>query len=466
VERFLFALLEAAKCMLAFLLVRTVTRSWFAYLAPVLMMVAPGPWHKVFFPAFGFLALYFVVLALARRPVWHLAAGIVAGLAAVFRQDVAGFAAVAGVVGLALETARGRYGPIQAFKRLGLLAAGAALVIGPVLLYFYRVNALGPMIHKITVDGMLDNMTNRLPFPGLLARTAIDEPYLAYVLPVKAFFYLPFAVYALSLAMVVKALVARAWTERHTVLAVMFAASIMAFNQSLWRSDVGHLLQTMQYVFLLLPVVLAQGCWFFVRRFGLVGGRAGALRAALAAAAPLAVLWATVACTAATTDPDLAARFQREGLSVGDSEYVGSVLVKSGNTARLELPRARIRVTPGEARFFSEIGRFLDTNTRPGEYVLAVPQLQTVYFLFDRRNPTRYAHYRRALSPLEESRYIDDIVSHGTTYIFLTEPYEGARLGQTAEAFSEYARPVRNWILANYSPVGRIGWVQILRKIQ
>ena len=96
--------------------------------------------------------------------------------------------------------------------------------------------------------------------------------------------------------------------------------------------------------------------------------------------------------------------------------------------------------------------------------MLAVPQLQTLYFLFDRRNPTRYAHYRRRLAPDEERRYIDDIRSHGTKYILLTEPFEGAKLGQTSESFSEYAGPVREWILQNYETIGRIGWVKVLRK--
>jgi hypothetical protein len=172
----------------------------------------------------------------------------------------------------------------------------------------------------------------------------------------------------------------------------------------------------------------------------------------------------TASCTRAAGDPALAARFLAEGVSVGDSEYVGSILVVAGNSAKMDVPRAPIRVTPAEARFFSEIRRFLEADTLPGDYVLAVPQLQTLYFLFDRRNPTRYAHYRRAIGPEEERRYIEDIESHGTRYVLLTEPYEGARVGQTSQSFSEYARPVRDWILANYQPVGRIGWVMVLRR--
>lgn len=467
-ERLVFALLGALRCLLAFSIVRTVTRSRLAYLAPVLAMIAPGPWHKVFFPAFGFLALYAVLLATVRGPRWYLVAGSATGLAAIFRQDVAGFAAVAAVVGLAIEGWRLRTGLASALRRLGLFAAGGAAVAAPVLLYFLAERALLPMVHKIAVDGMLDNMTNRIPFPGIAARAGFDGQYLAYVLPVKALFCLPLAACGLSLVIVVRAWAGRRWTARHTLLAMILVASVLAFNQSTFRSDLGHILQTAQYAFLLVTIVIAQGYRLVTTGLPRLGRLGRLLRPALGwvvvGAVPAALVWATVACTLAATRPALAARFEREGVSVGDSEYLGSMLVRVGNSASLDLPRAPIRVTPGEARFFREIGSFLEANTGAGDYVLAVPQLQTLYFLFDRRNPTRYSHYRRRLGPDEEARYVEDIRSHGTNYILLTEPYEGAKLGQTSESFAEYARPVRDWIIANYSPVGRIGWVQILGK--
>ena len=464
VERALFAVLEALKCALAFGIVRTIAPSRFAYLAPVLLAIAPGPWHKVFLPAFGFLALYAVLVAAARRPVWYLLSGVVIGVSAVFRQDVAAFAAISAVIVVACEAGRTGRAAARPLVRLAYLAVGIAIVVGPVLAAFWRAGALGAMIHDLTVEGMLDNMTNRIAFPGIAAKAAPSAQYMLYVLPVKALFYLPFAAYALSAAVLARALLRRAWGTGHSFLLAVLAAAVLAFNQSMWRSDVGHLLQTMQYVFLLVPPLAAIGHRVIAQGARLSTRSSGLLAAALLVCVPAALLWATVACTRAVTEPAVAAEFQTEGVSVGDTEYVGSVLVRVNNTAKLDVPRAPIFVTPAEARFFSEIGRFLDTDTKPGDYVLAVPQLQTMYFLFDRRNPTRYSHYRRRLGAAEEKRYMEDIQSHGTEYILLTEPYEGARVGQTAESFSQYATPVRDWILANYAPVGRIGWVTVLRK--
>jgi hypothetical protein len=223
-----------------------------------------------------------------------------------------------------------------------------------------------------------------------------------------------------------------------------------------------HLLQASQYVFVLIPILLWAADTFLRRR---LGGRVLAGLRVVMVAVPLAfVLWGTVSAVYAAGSARVAGRFREEGISVGGTEYVGSALVAVGNNTLLESERAPVYVMPTEAVFFSALGRFLDTNTAPGDYVLAVPQLQVIYFLFDRRNPTRYAHYRRALEPEEEKQYIEDIRSHGTEFILLTESLSTARFGDTKETFSEYAAPVRDWIIENYNPVGRIGSVIVMRR--
>jgi hypothetical protein len=179
---------------------------------------------------------------------------------------------------------------------------------------------------------------------------------------------------------------------------------------------------------------------------------------------PAFLVWASFGVVAASTDYRLMPVFGREGLSVGDVEYLGSVAVRAGNTVKLGLDRAPVYVRPVEARFFHALDRFLDMNTSPGDYVLAVPQLQMLYFFYDRKNPTRYAHYRRAIEPAEEEKYIEDIKAHRPDYILLTEPYEGARMGGTRRSFAEYAGRVREWILSNYREVDRLGSVRILKR--
>jgi len=477
VERYIFVFLQALKCGLAFTIVAALTRSWLALLAPALIMLAPGPWHKVFFSSFGFLALYVMIRSLRSPPRRLIFTGIVIGLCAVFRQDSAGFAVIGGLIGMVIDAAantakqaadRQRAGKSGVWRslaaRIAFLALGIAIIGIPVLLFFHFQDGLGPMFEKMTREGMIDNMTNRIEFPSIMATGSIDSAYLANVLPVRLLFYLPFAVYVLGLLLVIVRAARRRWTETMTGFAVVLAAAVLAFNQTVWRSDLGHLLQSMQYVFLLasLLVVFASS--------GLEGRWSGRGRLKVAAGLVLVLLlpallvWASAGIVRGVNHTETMKRFHREGVSIVDTEYLGSIAVRQGNDTRLGLDRVPVRITPGEARFFTVLGQYLDSHTSPGDYVLALPQLQMLYFFYDRRNPTRYAHYRRALDPGEETRYIEDIDSHDTEYIFFTEPPGGGGLGQTRTSFSEYAVRVRAWIFENYAPEGRIGSVQILRR--
>jgi len=477
VERYIFVFLQALKCGLAFAVIAALSGSWLALLAPALVMLAPGPWHKVFFSSFGFLALYVMLRSLRSPPRRLILTGIVVGVCAVFRQDSAGFAVIGGLIGMVIDAvallakdpagrqATGQGGIWKSLAaRVAFLALGIAIIGIPVLLFFHFQDGLGPMFDKLTREGMIDNMTNRIEFPSITAAGSIDGAYLANVLPVRLLFYLPFVVYVLGLLLVIVRAARRRWTETMTGFAVVLAASALAFNQTVWRSDLGHLLQSMQYVFLLASLLVA----FAIS--GLEGRRQGRGRLKVAAGlalvmiVPALLVWASAGIVRGVNDTDTMKRFYREGVSIVDTEYLGSIAVRQGNDTRLELERVPVRITPGEARFFTVLGQYLDSHTSPGDYVLAVPQLQMLYFFYDRRNPTRYAHYRRALDPGEETGYIEDIVTHGTEYIFFTEPPGGGGLGQTRKSFSEYAVRVREWIFENYTPEDRIGSVQILRR--
>jgi hypothetical protein len=463
VERFIFALLQAVKCMLAFLIARKITGSRYAYLAPLLILAAPGPWHKVFFSSLGLLVVWALVPAFERDTAkYYVLAGIVAGIAAVFRQDAAAFALAGGAAAVVVFHIRERRGAGGVLARWVWLAAGSVAVVGAVMLWFRSQGALGAMIEKIAVEGMKDNMTNRIPYPAITAVTGFDAVYAARILPVKMLFALPPVVYALSAAAAVWLSLRSNRRGQYASMVALVVLSALAFNQAAWRSDLSHLLQSCQYVFVLVPVLLWWADRFF--RKILRGPGLAAARAVMVGAPLALVLWATTSAVYAAGDPQVFARFRSEGVSLGGSEYVGSFLVTVGNTARLDSERAPVYVTPAEARFFGAVKTFLDSNTAPGEYVLAVPQLQVIYFLFDRRNPTRYAHYRRALEPEEETRYIEDIERHGTRFIFLTEPAPNARLADTRESFSGYAARVRAYILDNYTQIGQIGSVKVFRR--
>jgi hypothetical protein len=463
-ERFIFALFQAIKCSLAFLIVRAVIGNGFAYLAPLLIMIAPGPWHKVFFSSSGFLATYAVMASISTSRKRFFLSGAALGLCAVFRQDVAVFAVAGLIIALLIENlAHGRR-LNTVLPRTTLLLAGASVVVVPVVVYFIRHGALGAMLRELLVEGMRENMANPRHFPGLAARTGVDLKYLMYVLPLKILFYLPLVIYGVSLSVIAGHLMRRSWSERQTHFVIVFVVSILAFNQSIWRSDIGHMLQTMQYVYLLIAAVLGVGYSYLVRSRALGTYKRVLVKYAVFAAIPLFLLWVTLIPVAASRDRAVFAKICDEGRLVGNRcEYIGSMLTRAVNTTKLEFDRAPVYVTDDDASFLSRLKEFIDKRTSPGEYVLATPQFPLFYFLFDRRNPTRYAHYRRRMDPAAERQYVDDILSHETDYIVLTEPHERAKPGRS-ESFSEYASSVREWLFENYKLVRPIRKVKILRR--
>ena len=462
VERVIFALLQAVKCLFAFLIATRLGAGTFSLLAPLLIWLAPGPWHKVFFSTVGFVSIYAVLAMLEREWKWSLVCGLILGLGGVFRQDAAAFAFFGALAAMVLKVARNRMSIGDVGKRLSGIVGGILIVGIPVIAYFWSQGALGAMVEKVTREGMLDNLTNRIPYPDLWA-THLDGTYLKWVLPAKVLFYLPFGIYALAGLLVARDLLMNRDLGSAARSLVLLTPAVLAFNQSVWRSDIGHLLQTMQFAFLLVPLIAHRLYDWLSRRIeSRTSLRIGVV--VLVAWLPLMVLWATFGCYKATSHGQVARRFSQEGISIGDTEYVGSILVRLGNDTKLGLRRAPILIRRDEAAFFMAIKAFLDRHTSPGDYVLAVPQLQLLYFFYDRRNPTKYAHYRRALKPEEEEQYIRGIERHETEYILLVEPFEGARIGATREPFSKYAHRVRAWILSNYTQVDRIGPVKILRR--
>lgn len=82
-----------------------------------------------------------------------------------------------------------------------------------------------------------------------------------------------------------------------------------------------------------------------------------------------------------------------------------------------DLPRVGIFVNERTAHHLREIGRFLDENTKPRDYVYFFPNEAVYYFLFDRTNPTRYPIAYFA-TPFERQReVIRDLEKNRPRYV-------------------------------------------------
>jgi hypothetical protein len=466
VVRATWVVLRAAIVVLAWLVGRRLIAGSLAWAPALALAAAPGPWHKSFFHLFLLVSLLAGAALFERGGAKRsFATGLLLALALLFRQDVGIVACASVALYLACDGLAARRSGRRTGARVSLswLAAGLAVPIVPTLLYFGAEGALGPMLEKVLLAGARDNLTNQLPFPALLPVVPANAPDAGAAIALlftKAIYYLPpvtFAAYAAFLA-------ARAIRRRALPAAGEFLLALLggaALLQVMGRSDIPHLLQAIGLVYFVWAIALA------------------ALTARLPAAAralrtPLAVGLALLFPAALTGGFALVARaierpaceqyLRRAEVTIPDENGTGArVSIRSGERVRLDVPRARVDVAPSLASGVQEIGRFLDERTEPGDYFLTIPGFQSLYFLFDRRNPTAFPHVRRAFdSPEEEAAYIADIDRHGTRYIlFLDDPFDG----RPERRFRAFAPSAMQWIVAHYKPVKTVGSYVFLERI-
>jgi hypothetical protein len=463
VVRATWVALRALIVVLAWLLARRLVAGPLAWAPPLALLAVPGPWHKSFFH------LFLVATTLAGVSLFErggrgrsFAAGVVLGLALLFRQDVGIAASCAFGLVLAAEGLRARRGGAAApGVSVPLLAAGLAALLAPAIAYFTAERALGPLISKVLLAGLRDNRANELPFPSLLPIVppgAPDSASVAALLSLKALYYVPPATFAgYGVFLLLRSIRRRALPLPREALLLLLGGS--ALLQVAARSDIPHLLQAIGMVYFVWAIALAG----LARR---APARASsAVAAALALAIPAALSASLALVSSVAEGRGRAGYLQEAGVIVPHDNATGSrLLVREGPREWVHLPHAQVLVTPEEAAGLREIGQFLDERTKPGDYILSIPGFQLVYFLFDRKNPTAFPHVRRAFdTPEEEASYIADIDRRGTRYILFSDWTLDVR--HPERRFSVYANTTMDWITEHYQPVKRIGGFLVLERI-
>ncbi|MCK4545905.1 MAG: hypothetical protein KAW17_00560 [Candidatus Eisenbacteria sp.] len=463
VVRATWAVLLAVKAGLAYWVGCKLTSRPFALMLAVLVTLLPGPWHKTLFSFSAYLLLAGMVLLVERPGVRsHVLAGLLTGLMALFRQDVAGFAAI-GILAIGIVRALGgadRREGRSFLRQMIAYGIGLLLVIGPVVIAFHAAGGLGSMVRSTLVEGMRDNRTNQLPFPTLWPATDYARAHGPATIFLKLLFYLAPVAFALTGAVLIVRVFRRTAGRGDLFLLGALVLAVGCFNQSVWRSDLPHLYQSLQPAYLLTAVLLYTLFSALQSRLRAAAGR-WILGIVLVVFLPLVVCGPVYWVCGQLTDVNSFYALRKEGLYARSVEYTGSALVRRDKTTRLPLERAPLIVNEWRARHLEMVGRYLDENTLPGDSILSVPGFQMVYFLFDRKNPTRYIHLRRSLGSAQEERnFIQDVMEADTKVILFTDI---AIDGKRERRFQIYARNIYDWIMENYEYDGAVGHLAFMK---
>ena len=359
---------------------------------------------------------------------WIVAAGVVTGLAALVKQNVGAYAAVALIATIwmsRLFDAEGRWR--DRWRATAFFIGGIGSSMLPALLLLILAGA-GPYLYESWVYYPLAQYPERfaLPYPAFfqpLPEHGIFERWVRVVI------FLPVIVYPLTAMAMVRS------RDRHALLAIALMG-ILLLLQSWPRADVAHILFGLQPTFILFGYLLDRGAAAVsgdppAKAGGYRFGRGIATAVMLVPVA--AVLW--------------------KGYQRTDWEYANYV-------AHVRSDRgAGITTLPIEANRIDFVTRYVIEHTDPADPVFVVPWATGFYFLTDRVNPTR-TDFLLFEDPELYPCLLSRLEQHPPKYVIYgyTWDVDGKR-------FREYAAPIDQYIRSRYAIESGVDGYEIWRRI-
>lgn len=343
---------------------------------------------------------------------WMLAAGIVTGLAAMVKQNVGAYAAVAIVASILLSRRK-------SIRTTALFIGAVSIPVLPTLLFLIWSGA-GPYLYESWVYYPLAKYPERfaLPYPSFfdtLSEHGAFERWVRYVI------YLPVVVYPLTAILLFRA------REHRQALIAIALMGVLLLLQSWPRADVPHILFGLQPTFVLFAYLLYRGATAFPP------AKAGGYLGYVMLVPLLVLLW--------------------NGYERTEWEYANYV-------AGLKADRARgVATVPVDAQRIDLVTQYVRSHTAPDESIFVVPWAAGFYFLTDRANATRTDFmlfedpeaYPCLLARLEERR---------PTYVIY-----GYTWDVDDRRFRDYAAPVDAYIRSRYAVEDEVDGYELWRRI-
>ena len=414
------ALITGLAIFLVTLLIARRVMSW-PFAAAAALMTTVWGWFLVTPNYYSLEAALFAVLALwcylryldRPRLKWIVLAGVFTGLAALTKQNVGVYAAVA-LIATIWITPRVGEPPPEGCGYITIRFIGGFLIpILPALLLLMASGA-GPYLYESWVYYPLAKYPERfaVPYPSFFEPMTTDhgvfERWVRYVI------YLPVLVYPAGAI-----LIARAREHRPHVIAIALMGLLLLL-QSWPRADVPHILFGLQPTFIMLAYMLSRGA-------------RGPVTTAALLAPMVVLLW--------------------QGYQRTDWEY-------SNYVARLKADRARgVETLPIDAQRIDLVTQYIRANTTADESIFVVPWAAGFYFLTDRANATRtdfllFADpetYPCLLARLEDRK--PKYVIYGYTW------------DVDNKRFRDYAAPIDAYIRSRYAVEDEVDGYEIWRRV-
>jgi hypothetical protein len=120
------------------------------------------------------------------------------------------------------------------------------------------------------------------------------------------------------------------------------------------------------------------------------------------------------------------------------------------------LPRCSLQISPSDAAKFGRYADIIRKETAPGDFILAIPNDAELYFLTERRNPTRFYNAAQGTTTREQLRDVLQALAERPPRLVIFRPDDKYNTPKTAEIMAT--------VRANYSFLDEHDGAEIYRR--
>lgn len=313
-----------------------------------------------------------------------------------------------------------------------LIIAGFAISVAPLLLYMYFEGALADFfVSFYGAPKIISLGYGALPSPSFekFIAAPLSGTFLLY--------YWPILIYVITLIYLIPLLFLGILNKKHLLMLSLLVIGVLLFRYALGRSDQFHVMHSSPPAFLLL-FLLFDSAIDGLLHYGTGFRRGGNLLLLIMLGASTYLLLTNI------------------GLSSSFVSIKKDLYNLSHKWTAMETGYQIPGLTKGNIFFDSQtaasilkIRKFLEANTRRGDYVYFFPNEAAYYFIFDRSNPTRYAFSYQAATYEQRKEVVEDLEKNRPEYIVYSKNTwridginESVQVPEIVEYLTEKYRPV------------------------
>lgn len=290
---------------------------------------------------------------------------------------------------------------IKGIIREGMLVlAGFTISVAPLLLYMYFEGALADFfVSFYGAPKIISLGFGALPSPSF--ERFIGDPFSGSFL----LYYWPIFIYVITSIYLIPLLFLGILNRKHLLMLSLLVFGIFLFRYAVGRSDQFHLLHSSPPAFLLL-FLLFDNAIDGLLHYGTGYRRGGNL---------LLLIMLGMSTYLLLTNESLHSSFasiKKDIFNLSQKWTVTETGYKIPGLAK-----GNIFLDRQTASSILKIRKFLETNTRRGDYVYFFPNEAAYYFIFDRSNPTRYAFSYQAATYEQRKEIVEDLEKKRPEYI-------------------------------------------------